>query len=386
MAAGKQKIRACAKNMVETCNLSAGECVVVKGGAHNQQLLEEVSLECYRRGALPVIIVSSDRYSEAVFKEISSKTLSMVPKHFVGMVKAADTLIAIEEFDDPTVAERFPREKLAAKQKANLPLVDIIYHPTRGKKWLYAGWPTEAAARRYDISYNLLEKIIIGGISVPPKELMTIGRRMAKKFAGASWIHVWDDKGTDFRVNVSGRRLNIDDAFISPEDFDVGDRGANLPAGELFFAPKETQGEGTLFCPITQDRMSGKLVKDVLLKFKNGKLLMDEVEAGENRRQMVASFEECEKIDGQQYDPVRTRHIAELGIGFNPKIRRAIGYILTDEKVGGTVHLAFGSNNSYGGRSESVMHWDFVTSPGVNVELESKGGATKPVMLKGKLV
>jgi len=386
MTAGKNKMRTCAKNMVETCNLSAGECVVVKGGAHSQQLLEEVALECYRRGALPVITVSSDRYSEAVFKEISPKTLSRVPKHFVGMVKGADTLIAIEEFDDPTVAEGFPRDKLAARQKSMLPIVDIIYHPTRGKKWLYAGWPTEAAARRYGISYDLLEKIIIGGISVPPKELMAIGNRMAKKFAKASWIHVWDNKGTDFRVNIAGRRANIDDAFISKEDFDIGDRGANLPAGELFFAPKETEGDGSLYCPITQDRMSGKLVKDVHLKFKNGKLLLDEVEAGENREQMVASFEECEKIDRKQYDPVRTKHIAELGIGFNPKIRKAIGYILTDEKVGGTVHLAFGSNNSYGGKSESIMHWDFVTSPGVNVDIENKRGSTKSVMVKGKLV
>ncbi|MDH3365993.1 MAG: aminopeptidase, partial [Thermoplasmata archaeon] len=242
MAAGKKKIRACAKNMVETCNLSVGECVVVRGGAHNQGLLEEISLECYRRGALPIMIVSSDRYSEAVFKEISSNTLSRTPKHYVGMVKEADTLMAIEEFDDPTVAEGFPRDKLAARQKAMLPVIDIIYHPTCGKKWLYAGWPTEAAARRYGISYDQLERIIVGGISVPPKELMAIGKRMAGKFAKASWIHAWDDKGTDFRVNIAGRRINIDDGFISKKDFDIGDRGANLPAGELFFAPKETVG------------------------------------------------------------------------------------------------------------------------------------------------
>ncbi|MDH3366177.1 MAG: aminopeptidase, partial [Thermoplasmata archaeon] len=191
---------------------------------------------------------------------------------------------------------------------------------------------------------------------------------------------------TDFRVNIAGRRINIDDGFISKKDFDIGDRGANLPAGELFFAPKETVGDGTLYCPITQDRMSGKLVKDVLLKFKDGKLLLDEVEADKNRDQLIASFEECEKIDRKKYDTVRTRFIAELGIGYNPKIRKAIGYILTDEKVGGTVHLAFGANNSYGGTSESVMHWDFVTSPGVNLEIEGKDGRARSIMAKGKLV
>lgn len=386
MTIGTRKIRTCARNMVETCNLKRGDNVVIRGGAHTLELLEEVSLECYRKGALPMMIVTSDRYSKAVYKEIPSTTLSKSPKHYVGMVENADALMVVEEFDDPKVAEGFPREKLAARQKAMLPVIDIVYHPKRGKKWLYAGWPTKAAARRYGISFEQFERIVIGGISVPPKELMTVGKKMASRFSNASWIHVWDDKGTDFRVNIARRRANIDDGFVSKQDFDIGDRGANLPAGELFFAPRETVGEGSLYCPITQDRVSGKLVRDVRLKFKNGRLLLDEVKTSSNRDQLIASFRECEKIDQRKYDPVRTLCVAELGIGFNPKIKKAIGYILTDEKVAGTVHLAFGANQSYGGTSSSVMHWDFVTAPGANIEVERRGGKVVPVMIKGKLV
>lgn len=381
-----KKIKACARNMVETCNLKRGESVIVKGGTHTQQLLEEVALECYRKGALPLIVATSDRYSKAVYDEIPPSTLSKSPKHYVGMVENADTLIAVEEIDDPRVAEGFPRQKLAARQKAMLPIVDIVYHPTRGKKWLYAGWPTEAAAKRYGLSFAEYEKIVIGGISVPPKELMATGRNLAHRFRNASWIHVWDDKGTDFKVNVAGRRANIDDGFISRRDFDIGDRGANLPAGELFFAPRETMGEGTIYCPVTQDRLSGKLVRDVHLRFVRGKLVLEDASAGKNLDQLVSSFRECEVIDSKKYKPVRTMCLAELGIGFNPRIKKAIGYILTDEKVGGTVHLAFGSNRSYGGTSDSIMHWDFVTAPGINIELERRGGRTVPVMTDGKLV
>ena len=105
-----------------------------------------------------------------------------------------------------------------------------------------------------------------------------------------------------------------------------------------------------------------------------------------NLDQLIASFRDCEAIDGRKYDPVRTLNVAELGIGFNPKIRKAIGYILTDEKVGGTVHLAFGANRSYGGTSDSIMHWDFVSDPGVNIEIERRSGKNVPVMVKGRLV
>ncbi|MCJ7561861.1 MAG: hypothetical protein MUO84_02480 [Thermoplasmata archaeon] len=75
-----------------------------------------------------------------------------------------------------------------------------------------------------------------------------------------------------------------------------------------------------------------------------------------------------------------------MGIGYNPKIKKAVGYILTDEKVAGTVHVAFGSNNSYGGTSESTMHWDFVSAPGVNIEVQRLDGKVIQVMTKGRLL
>jgi len=381
-----RKIAECARRMVETCNVKKGDGVVVKGGAHTQQLLEDIAIECYKRGATPTIVVTSDRYSKRIFKEIPTKLLQTVPKQYVGLVKAADVLISVEDLDDPSIAEKFPREKLTARQKAMLPLYDIIYHKTDGKKWLYAGWPTKAAAKSFGIPYPLLEDIIIGGTAVPSSQLMKTGKRMARAFKDAEWAHVWDDKGTDFRVNIRGRRLNIDDGFTSDHDFEVGDRGANLPAGELFIAPKETMGEGTLFCPVTRDRMSDQLVTGVHLEFKAGKLLLDGVTAEKNLDALVSSFKECEKIDGKQYKLLRTRHVAELGIGYNPKITKAVGYILTDEKVSGTVHVAFGSNNTYGGESESTMHWDFVTAPGVNIEVERTDGKMVRLMTKGKLI
>lgn len=382
----RKQIKACAKSMAETCNIHRGECVLVKGGAHAQDLLEEISLECYRRGAVPFLTSSSDMFAKAVYDEIPASTLATTPKHLISMAKETDTLIAVEELDDPAIADGFPREKLVARQKANLPLLDIIYHPKKGKKWLYAGWPTEAASKRYGVPYKDLQRFIIGGISVSPKTLMKIGRDFSRRFKDARWVRVWDDKGTDLKVDIGKRRMNIDDGFVSESDFDIGDRGANLPAGEVFFAPKETVGEGTLYCPITQDRMSGKLVTDVRLEFKRGKLLLDKVTASSNLDQLVKSFKECEKIDSTKYSPVRTSNLAELGIGFNPKITKAIGYILTDEKIRGTVHVAFGSNKSYGGRSESTMHWDFVSAPGANIDVEKSDGRNTKVMRKGKLV
>jgi leucyl aminopeptidase (aminopeptidase T) len=53
------------------------------------------------------------------------------------------------------------------------------------------------------------------------------------------------------------------------------------------------------------------------------------------------------------------RTIAEFGIGTNKKARLT-GNVLEDEKVFGTVHIAFGSNKSFGGVTEAGVHIDCV--------------------------
>jgi len=386
MTIDEKTMNACARNVVGCANLAAGEAVVVKGGAHAMRMLERIAVECYRRMAVPLITVTSDRLTGEVFEVAPLSALSSVPRHLEGAAKSMDTLIVLEELDDPRLATAFPRRKVQARLKAMMPIMDIIHNPTDGKKWVYAGWPTEAAARAYGVSFADLRRLVIGGMSVSPRRLMEIGARLESRFRDASWVHVSDDKGTDFRVKIQGRRTNIDDGVISEKDIGAGDKGSNLPAGEVFFAPHETVGDGTFFCPMTRDPMTEKAVRDVRLTFRNGRLVLDEVSASCNRDALIASFKASYQIDRKRYAPVRTMNIAELGIGFNPRIDRAIGYVLTDEKVGGTVHIAFGMNNSYGGTSASVMHWDFVSAPGVDIDVERDDGKTVKVMRKGRAV
>jgi aminopeptidase len=92
---------------------------------------------------------------------------------------------------------------------------------------------------------------------------------------------------------------------------------------------------------------------------------------------MIDSFKRCIEIDNIE-GLERTTNIAELGVGCNPAIDKAIGYILTDEKLTGSIHVAFGFNFSYGGTSKSCMHWDFVSHPTATIETTD----TKEVIMK----
>jgi aminopeptidase len=227
-----------------------------------------------------------------------------------------------------------------------------------------------------------MERLIIEGIMVPASTLKKACIKLTQHVKGEGILHITDSKGTDFTCSIKGRKICQDDGVIDDQDIAINDLANNLPAGEICIAPHETFGKGTLYCPITIDRLSNKIVKDVTLHFRNGKLLLDECTAGTNQEAMIDSFKRCMEIDKKE-GQVRTTNIAELGIGCNPAINKAIGYILTDEKIGGSVHVAFGSSIIIGGTTKSSMHWDFVTHPTATIEVAD---TKKLIMKDGKIL
>ena len=390
----KDKIKLCAKNIVNAINIQKkGENVLVRGGVYSQDLLEEIALEVYRNNGIPVITSNSDYYNETIFQDssISSEILEITPLHYLKMIENIDAYIVIEPDEDPGVRSRAPREKLNAKNKYYAPIRDILYGGKKefapGKKWCYAGWPSKKAANYYNIEYELLEKFIVGGTSVPQEKMNDITENLGKNFENAKKVYITDDRGTDFWVSIQDRAKILDNGLLSDDQIALGLLGGNLPAGEVFFPPHEKMGEGTLFCPLTRDRLSNKIVKNVHLTFKDGLFLIDEVTADENLSDLVNTFKQGEKIDRENNVPeLRTYNVAELGIGCNPEITQAIGYILTDEKINGSVHLAFGGNKMMGGTSSSQVHWDFVTAPQASITVEYKDGTKKRIMENGKVI
>jgi aminopeptidase len=370
-----------------------GENIFIRGGLYSQELLEEIGLCIYRNGGVPFISYTSDNYVNAIYQDpsIDVKTIESTPQHYLNLIKNIDAYIVIEPLEDPSVNANAPRKKVDALQKSRTAIREVLYgfkdEYAPGKKWCYAAWPSKKAAEYFNIEYELYEKFIVDGMSIPSEKMNDITKHLGKFFDNAKKVYVSDNNGTDFWVSIENRKKILDDGIISDEQIEQGDLGGNLPAGEVFFPPQEKLGEGRLFCPLTKDRISDKIIKNVDLSFKDGKLEMDKVSADTNLEDLIASFKHCEELDKKSGVPeIRTYNVAELGIGCNPEITKAIGYILTDEKINGSVHLAFGFNNSFGGTSKSQMHWDFVTAPKANITIEYLDGTKKQIMQQGSLI
>jgi len=123
----------------------------------------------------------------------------------------------------------------------------------------------------------------------------------------------------------------------------------NLPSGESYIAPVEGTAVGEILVDGSFAGL-GVLSAPLHLVFKKGFLVKAEgPDAGR-----------LEKMLG--VNPLARNH-AELGIGTSDKAR-VTGVILKDEKIYGTVHIALGSSDTFGGTVAAGIHVDgIITRP-----------------------
>jgi leucyl aminopeptidase (aminopeptidase T) len=158
-------------------------------------------------------------------------------------------------------------------------------------------------------------------------------RAVAELLTGAQEAHVSCPRGTDFRADLSGRDGIADDGDLrAPGAF------GNLPCGEGFASPRS--GEGRLV--VRSLATIGLLDEPVTLTVAGGRLADS----------TSAAFSAL--LDGAGTDG---RNLAELGVGTNERATLT-GRILEDEKMLGTVHVAFGASAGIGGTVSVPVHLD----------------------------
>jgi len=164
--------------------------------------------------------------------------------------------------------------------------------------------------------------------------------------------HITTLSGTDLWLPIEGIKAISSTGLIR----EAG-KGGNLPSGESFLMPEEGKSHGVLFIDASVAGMGKITGAPIKVTIKDGFAVKFEGGA-----QADALFKELNKF-GQ-----KGMTVAELGIGTNHAAQIS-GQILEDEKVMGTIHIAFGNNISMGGSCDVGIHIDgVVTKPTVFVD------------------
>ena len=145
------------------------------------------------------------------------------------------------------------------------------------------------------------------------------------------------------RIEKGGHVLELD---LTGRDREPGASG-NFPSGEAYIAPLEVGVNGTAVIDGSMVGI-GTLGEPMTVTIENGRLTRIE---GADAKGPYA-----ERLS-VLFDQPENGTIAELGIGTN-EAAKLCGIILEDEKLYGTVHIAFGTNASFGGITKADCHLD----------------------------
>jgi leucyl aminopeptidase (aminopeptidase T) len=208
-----------------------------------------------------------------------------------------------------------------------------------------AGITTETFARAVDVDYALLR---------------SDGHALASRLTAGAQVRITSPAGTDLTLGIAGRGGRSDDGDLrAPGAF------GNLPAGEAYIAPLEDGADGRLV-------VDGSIAEHGILSE------AVEMRVAGGRLQSASGAVGAELLTLLDAAGTGGRHVAELGIGTNPAAR-IVGEILEDEKVRGTIHVAFGASAGIGGTNAVAVHVDtLVRTPTVEID-------GVPVMVDGRL-
>lgn len=156
---------------------------------------------------------------------------------------------------------------------------------------------------------------------------------------------------TTARIEKDGHVLELSlagrNGVASPGVYRQPGASGNFPSGEAYIAPLETEVNGSVVIDGSMVGI-GTLTSPMVAVIEQGKLMR--LEGGDEANPYTERLSVL-------FDSPENGTVAELGIGTN-EAAKLCGIILEDEKLYGTVHVAFGTNTSFGGVTKADCHLD----------------------------
>ncbi len=249
--------------------------------------------------------------------------------------------------------EMLPRKTNGAEPPAEIAWlmtqVDVVLCPTsKSLTHTDARRTASAAGARVATLPGVTEEVMVRCMNADYHEIAARTFRICDLMRATRIVRVQAPAGTDIVLPIEGREPHASSGLFR-------DKGlwGNLPTGEAYLAPLEGQSNGVV---VVDGSMAGVGMVDAPIRIEVKDGHATDITGGASARHLLALLEP----HGRE-----GRTVAEFGVGTNDKAILT-GVILEDEKVMGTIHIAFGDNKSMGGSVRVASHLDgLVKSPTV---------------------
>jgi len=245
-------------------------------------------------------------------------------------------VMLVEMLPRKTNGEEPPRE-VAELMK----MVDVVLCPT-SKSLTHTDSRRAASEKSVRVATlpGVNEEIMVRCMNADYNKIAERTFRLCDELEKTSVVRVKAPGGTDMTMPIMGRKAHASSGLFREKGL-----WGNLPTGEAYLAPVEGESQGVV---VVDGSMAGvgMITHPITIVVKDG--YATDITGGAEAKRLIELLEPHGKD---------ARTVAEFGIGTNDKAILT-GLIIEDEKVMGTIHIAFGDNKSMGGSVRVASHLD----------------------------
>lgn len=338
--------------------LQPGQLVRIDGGTVAAPLVTELYRYALRAGGHPRTRVEIDGLDVISVNESSDEQLVFVAEIDRFEVEKVAAIVTIWADRNTRALSQAEPKRVSRRIASRRELTNRFWERIdEGKaNWVGTRFPTDAHAQDAEMSLAEYEDFVYGACHVQAGEDPVAHWRAVSTELNARARELEDVRelrivgpDTDLRLGVEGR------AWVA------ADGRLNMPDGEVFTSPLETETEGDIRFSFPAI-FHGRGVEDVRLRFVGGRVVHAEAGEGDDYLRSLLDMDDGARILG------------ELAFGMNYEIDRFTRDILFDEKIGGTIHLALGASfKKVGGLNDSGLHWDMICDLRADGEVYADG-------------
>ncbi|GBF23426.1 peptidase M29 aminopeptidase II [Candidatus Gastranaerophilus sp. (ex Termes propinquus)] len=328
-----------------SCNVQKGHLVLIRSESPQAQpLVKEIYKQVLQKGGNPIVRCGMDELSEVFIKYANDEQLAYIDPITQLEYEKIDVIISVGAPTNVKNMARSDSQKMAKRSSARVKLSELMLgRAARGElSWVIADYPTNALAQEAKMSLEEYTDFLIKACHLdlddPISKWKEIGKeqdRIVNYLNGTSKMRFVGER-TDITFSTEGRK------WVSCCGLN------NFPDGEIFTSPIEDSASGEIYFDYPAIYQGSESHK-IYMKLENGKVVEAQAEKGE---EFLISM-----LDMDQ----GARFVGEIAIGTNEAIQDVTGNILFDEKIGGSIHVAFGSSYpETGGCNVSGLHWDII--------------------------
>ncbi|MHB8157958.1 MAG: aminopeptidase [Desulfocucumaceae bacterium] len=329
-----ERIKVLAKGLTGySCEIKAGEKVLIEAVGIELPLVKELVKEIYRSGGIPFVTIKNSAVERALLLGTSQEQMILRAKYESARMSDMDAYIGIRSGDNSAELSDVGQEKMELYNK-------LYWNEVHGKirvpktRWVVLRYPSPSMAQLAGMSTEAFEEYYF-------KVCNLNYSRMSK-----SMDPLVEVMGKTDRVRITGRGTDLSFSIKGlPAIKCCGKR--NIPDGEVYTAPVRDSVNGYITYN-TPAPYQGFTFENIRLEFQGGRIVAATSNHPERLNQILDTDEGA-------------RYIGEFALGVNPYITAPMKDTLFDEKIAGSFHFTPGSayDRCFNG-NKSAIHWDLV--------------------------